>query len=260
MEIPPPNGLITLLTDFGHRDPYVGIMKGVAKRHFMGAEVIDVCHDVPAQDVATAALFIAGMHEHFPVGTVHVVVVDPGVGTERRAIAVCVGGAYWIAPDNGVLEAVLADVAASGEVRALDLDALGLAPRSRTFHGRDVFTPAAAMLAGRRYGFRALGPRIADVQRGSTGIGRSEVLVIDRFGNLITGVTAAVLTERSVTAVRVAGRRLPLCGTYGEVAAGEPLALVNSYDLLEIAVRDGSAADRLGLGRGTVVELLAEEP
>lgn len=257
MEIPPPNGLITLLTDFGSRDPYVGIMKGVIKRQHARAEIIDLCHEVPPQDVAVGALYLGSAVGRFPAGTVHVAVVDPGVGTERRAVAVCSESCYWVGPDNGLLGAVLPGGDRHGEVRRVDAEALGLQLASATFHGRDVFAPLAAMLAGRRYGFRAVGTRIDDpvtlpVSRGS------RVVVVDHFGNLITDVTAAEVAARGVTAVEIKGARVPLRRTFADVEPGEPLALINSYDLLEIAINQASAAAALEVERGEAVVLVEE--
>jgi S-adenosylmethionine hydrolase len=254
MEIPPPTGLITLLTDFGARDPYVGIMKGVIKQQHARAEVVDLCHEVPAQAVAVGALFLGAAVGRFPPGTVHVAVVDPGVGTARRVIAVCSESCYWVGPDNGLLGAVLPDERRPGEVRGVDLDALRLTPRSATFHGRDVFAPLGAMLAGRRYGYRALGARVDDAVRLAT----PPLVAVDHFGNLITDVTAAEVAARGAQGVAIAGRRVPLCRTYRDVEPGRALALINSYDLLEVAVCEGNAAAALAAGRGAAVELLEE--
>ena len=257
MEIPPPNGLVTLLSDFGLRDPYVGIMKGMIKREFARAEVIDLCHEVPAQDVSIGALFAGASVERFPTGTVHVVVVDPGVGTDRRVLAVCARGCYWVGPDNGVLSAILPEAEDPGEVRAVQIGNLGLVPKSHTFHGRDVFAPLGAMLAGRRYGYRAVGNRIADPVCIPEFAGERVVLV-DHFGNLVTSVRAADVVSRATRTVELKGRRVPLCRTYDDVAPGEPLALINSYDLLEIAVCRGDAAATLRAGRGDEVILHQE--
>lgn len=257
MQVPPPNGLVTLLTDFGGRDPYVGIMKGMIKREHAKADIVDLCHDVPAQQISIGALFLGAAQERFPTGTVHVAVVDPGVGTSRRVLAVCSGGCYWVGPDNGLLSAVLPRGDA-GEVRVADLDSLQLVPKSNTFHGRDIFAPLGAMLASGRYGFRAVGRRVDDAARIEEFTGERVVLV-DHFGNLITGVPAIELARRGITSVEIKGKRATLHRTYADVAPGELLALVNSYDLLEIAVSGGDAAAVLQAGRGDAVVLHAEE-
>jgi len=180
-------------------------------------------------------------------------VVDPGVGTTRRSLCAQHGEHFFVAPDNGVLSPVLSGDGA-GECRALDLVRLGLSPRSTTFHGRDVYGPVAGWLAGGRFGFQALGPRIEDPVRLPEGQQAPQVLHVDRFGNLITDVPASALADAA--AVRIGTVQVPLATTYADVAPGALVALVNSYDLLEIAVRDGNAAARLGVGRGAQVSLV----
>jgi S-adenosylmethionine hydrolase len=256
MEIPPPNGLITLTTDFGLSDPYVGIMKGVIKKLHARAEVVDYCHGVPAQDVAIGAMYLHAAVGRFPVGTVHVAVVDPGVGTERRALCVCAAGCYWLAPDNGLLSAVLA-ASGESEARHADLEKLRLRPQSHTFHGRDVFAPLGAMLASGRWGYRALGPIAAQPVRMDE-LGGERVVAVDHFGNLITGVSAEEVAARRTKAVRIRDRVVPLRSTYQDVEPGIPLALINSYDRLEIAVCRGSAAASLRAGPGDPVVLLED--
>ncbi|MEM7202155.1 MAG: SAM-dependent chlorinase/fluorinase [Planctomycetota bacterium] len=260
MLLPPPNGLVTLTTDFGLQDPYVGVMKAEVKRRHPRAEIIDLCHYVPAHDIAIGSMFLEEA-TRFPTGTVHVAVVDPGVGTARRALAACARGAYWIAPDNGVLSAVLSGTdEAACEVRELDLAKLQLPTPSRTFWGRDVFAPVAGMLSGGRYGYRAVGPRAADVVRVPSPVERGAVIVaIDHFGNLITGVRAAEVRDQGIASVEIGDHRVPVRETYGAVAPGAALALINSYELLEIAVREGRADERLAASVGDPVTLSAEE-
>jgi S-adenosylmethionine hydrolase len=252
MALPPPNGIVTLLTDFGSEDPYVGIMKGAVLRAHRRAVLVDICHQVPAQDLEVGAFFVAATLDRFPDGTVHLVVVDPGVGTGRRLIAVASRGSYWIGPDNGVLGPVAEDPDA--EVVAIDLGALGLRAASRTFHGRDLFAPIAGALARGQYGFRALGPRCADpvLLRASA---RPRVLFVDGFGNLITNLPGGAI-DPSRSAVRVCGRTMRFVGTYGEAERGAVVALVNSYGTVEIAVVDGSAASLLGVAPGAAVEVV----
>jgi len=254
MEIPPPTGLVTLLTDFGTSDPYVGIMKGMVKRHHARAEVLDYCHGVPAQSVAVGAFYLRAAIGRFPTGTVHVAVVDPGVGTARRILCVCAEDCYWIGPDNGLLEAILPqpnDELGTREVRVVDLDAVKLRPTSRTFHGRDIMAPLAGMLASTRFGFRAVGPRVTDPVRLQPASARGHVLHVDAFGNLITDVPASVLD--GTDALTILGRRVRVVGTYGDAKQGELVALVSSFGLVEIAERDGSAARELSLTRGDKV-------
>lgn len=250
MELVRPSGVVCLCTDFGTADPYVGLMKGMVLKSHPRAVLVDLCHEVPPQDVAFAAFVLAAADGRFPSGTVHVAVVDPGVGTARRAIAIHGSGCYWIGPDNGVLSHAVRSPGA--EVRSLDLSHLPLGALSLTFHGRDLFAPVAGWLAGGRYGFQALGPRIADpVVLPDLRLGPPRVIHVDRFGNLITSVG----NHSGLSALRIAGRRVPLVATYAEAAPGSLLCVVNSYDLVEVAVSGGNAAQALSAGRGTAVEI-----
>lgn len=260
---PRPSGIVTLLTDFGVKDPYVGIMKGALLRRSPKITIVDLCHEIPPQQVAVGAFGLAAAIGRFPDGSVHVGVVDPGVGTNRRMLAASVHGCYWIGPDNGLLGTVLGPAAArpgssvgpAVEVRAIDCERLGLALESRTFHGRDVFGPVAAWLAAGRYGFSALGPRVEDpvMLTDPVGEGDGRIVYVDGFGNLVTDVTGAAIA--SVRSVFVGEREIPIHATYGEVAEGELLALVGSFGLLEIAQNCGNAARTLGVGRGATIEL-----
>src|SRR6187402_1895371 len=191
-----PSGFVTLLTDFGLSDTYVGVMKGVLARHHPRARAVDLTHAVPPQDVRAAALHLASAWSWFPSGSVHVCVVDPGVGSGRRILVGEQAGHAFLAPDNGLLSGVLGD---SAPRYALDIGALGLGAVSRTFHGRDVFMPAAArLLRGRAP--RELGPAVDDALRlewprpAREGSGwRARVVLADRFGNLRTCLTRAEL-------------------------------------------------------------------
>jgi S-adenosylmethionine hydrolase len=254
MEIPRANGVVTLLTDFGTDDPYVGMMKGMVKRHGLRTEIIDLCHGVAPHDIAAGAFFLAAAVGRFPAGTVHVAVVDPGVGTERRFLAACAAECFWLAPDNGLLDGILARPEV--EARAVDVASMNLRPTSSTFHGRDVFAPLAGMLSTGRYSFRALGERIADAVRLPAHTGGPRVVCVDRFGSLILDVTADEVARRGVTGVRIGSRAVPLRQTYRSAALGEPLALINSYDLLEVAVCEGRADHYFGIGRDATVDLL----
>ena len=241
--------LITLLTDFGTVDGYVAEMKGVILAAVSEAQVIDVSHDLPSQDVEAGRLALARYWRRFPAGTIHVAVVDPGVGTDRAALAVASDGRFLIGPDNGILSPALLFAGASAVALQVPANA---AP---TFHGRDVFAPAAARLAAGEP-FESLGSavdspivrRTPEPHRLSDGAIRGEVITIDRFGNAITNLLAV----RGGT-VDVAGRRLPIRRTYGDAADGAPVAIAGSTGLIEIAVRNGSAAELLGLKRGVEV-------
>ena len=243
--------LITLLTDFGTADGYVAEMKGVLMTATPGVTIVDLSHDIPPHDVESARLAVARYWRRFPSGTIHVVVVDPGVGSTRAAIAVESDGRFLVGPDNGVLSPAL--LIPGSKVVALHVPA-DAAP---TFHGRDVFAPAAAALA-RGDAIESLGSahddpvirRTPEVHREEDGWLRGEVIVIDRFGNAVTNLVAAHASE-----VRVSDRVISLARTYADVASGEPIALVGSSGLIEIAIRDGNAASSLGLKRGTAVRV-----
>ncbi|MBM3907573.1 MAG: SAM-dependent chlorinase/fluorinase [Gemmatimonadetes bacterium] len=243
--------LATLLTDFGTADGYVAEMKGVLLSGAPTAQLVDISHDIPVQDVDAARLAFARYWRRFPVGTVHLVVVDPGVGTRRKALAIESNGRFAVGPDNGVLSPALL----VPDARAVELSIPhGAAP---TFHGRDVFAPAAVrLLTGASleemgaWTSEAALLRSPEAQRRPDGGQDGMVLAVDRFGNLITN-----LTGRGDGVVEIQGRLLRVVHTYGDVAEGEMLALVGSHGLLEVAVRGSSAARALGVGRGTPVSL-----
>ncbi|HEY2027287.1 MAG TPA: SAM-dependent chlorinase/fluorinase [Gemmatimonadaceae bacterium] len=243
--------LITLLTDFGTADGYVGEMKGVLATNAPEAAILDIAHDVVAHDVDGARLALARYWRRFPVGTVHLVVVDPGVGSSRAALAVESEGRYLVGPDNGVLSPAMLHPDASCVALAVPVSA------SPTFHGRDVFAPAAAELA-RGASLDTLGApftepllrRTPEPTRRSDGSIAGVVITIDRFGNAITNLMAL----RGGT-VEIDGRVLPIARTYSDTTARRPVALIGSSGLVEIAVRDGSAAAALGLRRGSSVVL-----
>lgn len=247
---------ITLLTDFGTADGYVAELKGVLTTIAPGAPVLDMSHDIPAQDVDHARLTLARYWRRFPVGTVHLVVVDPGVGTARAAIAVQSDGRYLVGPDNGVLSPAL--FALDARVVALPVDPHAAA----TFHGRDVFAPVAAQLA-LGVELDALGEPLHDPvrrrtpqpQRQPDGSLTGVVLTIDRFGNIITNLVAYAAHSRPATSVELGGMHARMVRTYGDAAPGELVALVGSSGFVEVAVRDGSAAAQYRLRRGERVVL-----
>jgi S-adenosylmethionine hydrolase len=247
---------ITLLTDFGTADGYVAEMKGVLLCHAPGVPLLDMSHDVPPHDIEFARLTLARYWRRYPAGTVHLAVVDPGVGTSRAAIAVLSDGRFLVGPDNGVLSPALL---------ALDAQTVSLPippGASPTFHGRDVFAPAAAALA-HGAALHELGAplheplrrRTPQPVRRSDGLIDGEVLTIDRFGNAITNVLARdartlMLDVRGVTTT------VPVVTTYAAAEPGMVVALVGSSGFLEVAVRDGSAEQRLGVMRGQRVAVV----
>lgn len=248
----PARSVITLLTDFGTTDSYVAEVKGVLLTAAPDATIVDVTHDIPPGDVSAARYVLGRVWHRFPSGTVHLVVVDPGVGSSRRALALRAGGHYFVGPDNGVLTPALPGT----ECVTLPVPT----DASPTFHGRDVFAPAAAALAtGKRLG--ALGARADECIRHDEPVARladaavtGVVVLVDRFGNLITNVPDAMLAAGGI--VHVGSRPVgPLRRTFADVPPGAPVAYVGSGGTLEVAVRDGSAAMSLGAGPGTVVRL-----
>jgi S-adenosylmethionine hydrolase len=254
--------VITLTTDFGPRDWFVGTMKGVILGICPRAALVDITHEVPAGDIPGGAFALAAACRFFPKGTIHVVVVDPGVGSARRAIAVQTADYFFVAPDNGVLSWVLAKQKVRA-IHALENETHFLSPVSNTFHGRDIFAPAAAHL-GRGLPIRRLGPALKDYvrldwpqPRERRGEIEGEVVYIDRFGNAITNLEGQMLTsvhgeEREVRAGR---RRCPIKPFYQAMPAGEALALVGSSGFLEVAVNGGSAKEALRLKVGSPVLL-----
>lgn len=254
--------LLTLTTDFGLQDPFVGIMKGVILAGCPGACIVDLTHTLPPGDVRAGAFALLTAHRFFRPGTVHVAVVDPGVGSGRPALAARTPDAFYLGPDNGLLSWVLNRVKPV-EVRRLENARLWLQPVSATFHGRDVFAPVAAHLA-RGGRFDVLGPRVADWIRlpwptpEQTPAGwRGEVVYVDRFGNAITNLPASAASDpRPGAWVQLPGRRrVPLGAFYQAVPPGRPVAVPGSSGFLEIAINGGDAARALKLRVGSPVTL-----
>ncbi|HEU4652612.1 MAG TPA: SAM-dependent chlorinase/fluorinase [Steroidobacteraceae bacterium] len=258
-----PCGVITITTDFGHQGPFVATMKGQILAHFPDARIIDVTHEVPVYWPAEAGFWLARAFGYFPGGSVHVAVVDPGVGTKRDIIAVSAAGHAFLAPDNGLLAPILARTP-SAHVCIVDLarlqSKLNLPTPSATFHGRDIFAPIGAELAAGRVSFDELGPLtrewipswVDDPAVASdhvTGV----VITIDHFGNLITNIDAELVRPFGSPLVRTGGHSFPLRRTYGDAKPGDYLALINSFGVVEIARAEQSAAEGLGLGRGAPV-------
>lgn len=268
-----PNGIVTLLTDFGLQDPYVGIMKGVMLGIHSPMQLVDITHGIAPQWVMGGALALAAAWPYFPSGTVHLVVVDPGVGSARRGMVVEAAGQLFVGPDNGVLESALAWTSAEGEgARAylLEAQAFRLARVSRTFHGRDIFAPAAAYAAS-GVAPAAFGPLITAPVRlafphptamaSRQGAGwTGSILSADVYGNLITNLGVECLSGSGVWRVMVGEQELPLVETYASVPKGALLALVGSTGRVELSVNGGSAEKVLGLTVGSEVQLLRGNP
>lgn len=241
--------IITLCTDFGIVDGYVGAMKGVILGLAPQAQIVDITHQVAPQDIRAAAFALYTTYSYFPQGTIHLVVVDPGVGSERRILAARTPHHMFVAPDNGVLGYVLSQDEPI-EVVALSNPSYWRDAVSHTFHGRDIMAPVAAHMA-RGVSIQQLGRPIGDwvrmdlpqPQRRADGAMVGEVLSIDHFGNVITTIPAAWLAGR--TAWRVVLGSLHIMGLSSSYAAADPgaaLALIGSHGYLEVAIREGSAA------------------
>jgi S-adenosylmethionine hydrolase len=262
-----PCGVITITTDFGHQGPFVATMKGRMLAHLPSARIIDVTHEVPVYWPAEAGFWLARSYAYFPSGSMHVAVVDPGVGTARDIIIVVAAGHAFIAPDNGLLAPV---VTRADAPKIFRLDAtkavaqLKLPVPSATFHGRDIFAPVAAEIAAGRVAPTALGPEITDIVPSwvdEPAVAADQVagvvITIDHFGNLITNIDASLIRSFANPVVRTGGRTFPLRRTYGDVRPGDFLALINSFGVVEIARAEQSAAEALGLGRGAPVTISA---
>jgi len=254
--------IITLTTDFGHNGPFVAVMKGVILRYAKDAHIIDLTHEILAHWPAEAGFWLGRAYRYFPVGTIHVAVVDPGVGTERNIVAVEYDGHVFLAPDNGLLPTIFGN---SEDYRAWHLSEQWRSGRdwprpSHTFHGRDIFAPLAAELSTGTINPADIGPRVdelipslLDEPLVANNQIHGSVVTIDHFGNLFTNINQSLLTDFQNPEISVAGHRFDIHDTYGSTTPGDFLALINSFDVIEIARAEGSAADGLGLGRGAPV-------
>jgi S-adenosyl-L-methionine hydrolase (adenosine-forming) len=262
MTVPAPSGVITITTDFGHQGPFVGVMKGCILARFPQARIVDLTHEIVVHWPAEAGFWLARAFSYFPAGTVHVAVVDPGVGTTRDIVAVRADGHSFLAPDNGLLAPLVARAREARIVRVgtVELARIGVQHPSATFHGRDIFAPLAAELAAGRRRLEELGETVnalvpswveepAVEARSVSGV----VITIDHFGNLITNIDAALIERFRLPLVHAGNHSFPLLRTYGDTPPGEYLALVNSFGVVEIARAQESAAEGLGLSRGAPV-------
>ncbi len=256
--------IVTLTTDFGESDHYIACMKGVILQHAPDAQIVDVTHLIQPHDVVHGAFVLRQVFEHFPGGTIHVGVVDPGVGTSRRLIAVTYEGQVFLIPDNGLISLIHRDFP-MGQLRAIDNPRLFRPQVSSTFHGRDVLAPVAGHLAQGMH-IENVGPVVEELEilnldrptlLPNHGI-EGQILYVDRFGNLISNIS-----ETDLSALDTGGRALsvyvgplrvgPLRMTYGEVAAGEIIALIGSTGMLEVAINQGNAAAQLRASPGTII-------
>jgi S-adenosylmethionine hydrolase len=261
---------LAIITDFGYRDHYVGAMKGVIASIAPGAAVIDITHGIPAQSIVAGAIALRESWRYFPPRTVFLAVVDPGVGTARAPIAIETrAGARFVGPDNGLLW-LAAKAAGIAKIVKLTSPRHRLSSVSATFHGRDIFAPAAAYL-WRGTSISTLGPPLRatsiirlDIPRpvASAREVRGEVIYVDGFGNLVSNIDRRTaeqfgsrFRQKSLSVRIESGAAVRILDTYGDAPKGAPLATFGSFGLLEVAVRDGNAAAHFGAGPGSSVSI-----
>lgn len=258
--------LVTLLTDFGLNDVYVGVMKGVIAQINPQLNVIDLTHQIPPQNVTAAQFNLISAYPYFPDGTVHVAVVDPGVGGVRRSIAIALANGFLVGPDNGIFTGLLAQQPVIQAVELTNTEYWRIPQPSNTFHGRDIFAPVAAHLAS-GVSIQQIGESIepetlvqlpmalcTPTANGFSG----SIQYIDRFGNAVTNIPEAAVQGKSWSAV-VNKRTIPGCRSYSEVESGTPLALVGSHGWVEIAISGGDAQFQLRLNWHDPVQVTVEE-
>ena len=257
------NPIITLTTDYGTNDHLVGTLKGVILKINPDVTIVDITHEVAPYDVLDGALAIASAYRYFPARTIHVVIVDPGVGTERRPLLVSGETQYFVAPDNGVLSLVYEQETAL-LVRHATAEHYFLQPVSKTFHGRDIFAPVAGWLS-KGWQSASMGEEISDYKRfalpkpkAADGVTQGTVLRMDHFGNLLTNFRPDDMPDGALKSgtlrMQVNGKEVKrLVETFAQGEPGEPVALVGSSGFIEIAVNKGNAARVVGAGRGAAV-------
>jgi len=253
---------ITLTTDFGLSDPYVGIMKGVIFGSSPKTTVIDLSHKIAPQNIVEGALVIAQAYRYFPKGTVHMVVIDPTVGTQRKIICVKTPSAYFLAPDNGVLDYVLQEEKAF-TIREVTNRKYMLKKISHTFHGRDIFSPVAANLAKKGSVFNSLGSVVKKYVRLNVKSAvtskkhiHGSVIYTDHFGNLITNICKGTIENHKVSGAKLGNHRISgYVKTYGESKSQKPILLMGSAGLLEVAIPSGNAAQKLGVQVGEKIRV-----
>lgn len=260
------DSLLTLLSDFGWNDVYVGVMKGVIAQINPTLTVIDLTHDISPQNITAAQFNLLNAYPYFPAGTVHAAVVDPGVGSMRRAIAIELEDGFLVGPDNGIFTGLIAQKSVVQVVELSNTQYWRVPEPSNTFHGRDVFAPAAAHLAS-GVSITKLGepidpatliklpiPVCITTANGFTG----NIQHIDRFGNVITNIPGDYVRERNWF-VSIGKRKIPGSRTYSDVTPGEPLALVGSHGWVELAISGGDAHFQLRLHWNDAVQVVLEE-
>lgn len=256
--------VITLLTDFGNQDAYVGTMKGVIAGINPFANIIDICHSIPPQDIFSGGYLLYTSYKYFPKKTIHVAVVDPGVGSRRDIVCVETKDYFFLVPDNGLLSFIVQEERPKNIFRVTNSKYFLPLP-SNTFHGRDVFAPAAAHLSlGVKP--RQLGIKISQLEQleipkpvhKKTGQIEGQIIYIDRFGNLITNITREHIKDLKTTQKRTetsVGKKriLGLCNTYADVKAGELLVLFGSAGFLEVSINHGNAQKYFKVNKGSKI-------
>lgn len=253
--------IITLLTDFGLKDAYVGIVKGVILKIFPSAKIVDITHEIEPHNILQASFILAGSWRYFPDGTVHMAVIDPGVGGARRAILVVNKNHFFIGPDNGIFSQVIDDKA---KVYHLTKKEFFLPKISQTFHARDIFAPASAWLAKGKepeeMGEPITDPTLLNLPKPKKEQGKiiGEVIYVDRFGNLITNIPQEMISENAI--IRIMGKQIEgLSKSYSEHPRGTLLAIIGSWQMLEVSLAEESASFKLKAGVGQKVEVILPE-
>ena len=254
------SGVITMTTDFGHKGPFAAVMRGVILSRNPNATVVDLAHDIPPQWPPEAGFWMSRSYQYFPRGTIHLGLVDPGVGTEREILLVEHDQHVFLAPDNGLLAPILEKECCVWQLDIERLSSLDLADLSATFHGRDIFAPVAAELAAGQLSLTAIGKATNDWTPGwldepevSNSKISGTVITIDAFGNLISNIDRELITSFKQPVAHVAGEQIPMLTTYGRAEPGAYLALLNSFGVVEIARSEGNASEGLGLERGAPI-------
>jgi len=253
--------VITLLTDFGDRDGFVGTMKGVILSINPSARIIDIAHDIPSGDIHTGAFVLSRSYSYFPENTIHVVVIDPGVGTKRRALCVHAGAQYFVGPDNGVLKWIFKD---NPDAKVVELTQQNyfLSTISHTFHGRDIFAPVAAYLSS-GIAIGNFGHAVQDYVKGtwpkyivSAKKISGEIIHVDRFGNLISNIAAKDFKLHEFEYIKLPGHSInKINNSYDRMPVNQAAAIIGSHGFVEIAVKNNSAAQMLNYSKGTTIEL-----
>jgi S-adenosylmethionine hydrolase len=256
-----PSGVVSLTTDFGQQDPFAGLVKARILGSHPAARIIDLTHGVAPFSTEAAAFWVERSYRYFPPGSLHLVIVDPGVGTDRRILAVAADKHFFLGPDNGVLAPLAAREGARVRAVAMgSLEAYGIAKPSPTFHGRDVFAPLAGGLSSGKLSFDELGLPCENwlradwpVPEADTNKIRGRIVLVDSFGNCFSNIEAELINTYEVSSVTFGAHRLPWRRTYAEAPAGSGLALINAFGVLEAACAQGNAARQFGLAPGAQV-------